>query len=386
MSWETKKLGEVCELYQPQTISKKQMNEQGKYLVYGANGIIGRYNEYNHESSQLLIGCRGTCGSVNVSQPFSWVTGNAMVVKPKFNFIDIKYLEYFFRGAVDLTKAITGAAQPQITRQSLSPVMFSYPTLDEQHAIVGKLDAMFTNIDKSVALTQQTTQEVNSLKKSLLTNLLQPANSDCTKDWRLVTIGDVSSFVRGLTYSKKDEVVKSKTAVLRATNINLPTCEIDLSEIRYISDDVNIKYEKFVKQEDILICTASGSKSHLGKVALIAENLGMAFGGFMGVLRANEKILPDYLYKVLTSPKFIKHLLALSDGSNINNLKFSQIKNFSFKLPEKTKQHAIVKELNTVFSEVKKLKSICVEKEKNCSALKNALLRKMLSEHSEVAS
>ena len=32
----------------------------------------------------------------------------------------------------------------------------------------------------------------------------------------------------------------------------------------------------------LMICTASGSKSHLGKVAYIDDDYGYAFGGFMG--------------------------------------------------------------------------------------------------------
>ena len=55
MTWRTSKLGDVCKMYQPKTISTKQMVKDGKYLVFGANGIIGRYNKYNHEKPQLLI-------------------------------------------------------------------------------------------------------------------------------------------------------------------------------------------------------------------------------------------------------------------------------------------------------------------------------------------
>ena len=46
--WEIKTLGEVCEMYQPKTISGKDMVENGAYPVFGANGIIGRYDKFNH--------------------------------------------------------------------------------------------------------------------------------------------------------------------------------------------------------------------------------------------------------------------------------------------------------------------------------------------------
>ena len=82
-NWTYKKLGEVCEIYQPQTISTEMLVPDGEYLVYGANGIIGRYDKYNHIESEVLLTCRGaTCGSINVSVPYSWINGNAMVIHP----------------------------------------------------------------------------------------------------------------------------------------------------------------------------------------------------------------------------------------------------------------------------------------------------------------
>ena len=71
--WIETTLGEACELYQPQTISSAELVEDGSYPVYGANGIIGRYDKFNHEESQLLVTCRGaTCGTVNITQPYAW--------------------------------------------------------------------------------------------------------------------------------------------------------------------------------------------------------------------------------------------------------------------------------------------------------------------------
>ena len=73
-------LGEIARIYQPQTISSTELTEDG-FLVYGANGIIGKYKEYNHKTEQICITCRGnTCGMVNYTKPMSWITGNAMVI------------------------------------------------------------------------------------------------------------------------------------------------------------------------------------------------------------------------------------------------------------------------------------------------------------------
>mgnify|MGYP000413436738 FL=1 len=40
-------LSEIAQIYQPQTISSTELTEDG-FLVYGANGIIGKYKDYNN--------------------------------------------------------------------------------------------------------------------------------------------------------------------------------------------------------------------------------------------------------------------------------------------------------------------------------------------------
>lgn len=151
--WGKKTLGEVCHLYQPQTIATNCLQPTGKYLVYGANGVIGRYNTYNHESPEVLITCRGaTCGTINISKPFSWINGNAMVVHPKEeNVFDFTFLGRVV-SAIDYSKVITGAAQPQITVTNLRKILISIPPLCDQQIIVAELNSIQTMIDGYKAL------------------------------------------------------------------------------------------------------------------------------------------------------------------------------------------------------------------------------------------
>ncbi|MDR9429059.1 MAG: restriction endonuclease subunit S, partial [Salibaculum sp.] len=150
-------------MYQPKTIGKKDMQADGAYPVFGANGIIGRYHAYNHEEPQLVVGCRGACGSVHMTEPFSWITGNTMVIQPKSASVDLRFLEYFFRGPVDIASAVTGAAQPQITQTSLKPIQVPLPPLEEQKRIVAKLDQAFAALDRARAHAEANLADANSL-------------------------------------------------------------------------------------------------------------------------------------------------------------------------------------------------------------------------------
>ncbi len=114
------------------TITQQQLTESG-YPVYGANGKIGFYSEFNHVEETVLITCRGaTCGTINVCEPKSYVTGNAMSLDdPNPALLTVPYLASVLRvrGVHD---TITGSAQPQITRQSLARVSFPAPPLPLQ--------------------------------------------------------------------------------------------------------------------------------------------------------------------------------------------------------------------------------------------------------------
>ena len=179
--WITSTLQESCDMYQPTTITSKEMVSDGEYSVYGANGVIGCYDRFNHEAPQLLITCRGaTCGSVNVSAPRSWITGNSMVVRPKTPSLDLRFLEYLFRGGIDLGQAITGAAQPQITRANLNPIAFRFPALlFEQQRIVAILDEAFDGIATAKANAEKNLQNARALFESELQSVFAAASKSC---------------------------------------------------------------------------------------------------------------------------------------------------------------------------------------------------------------
>ena len=109
-----KSLCEICSPKQWTTIPTKDFTQEG-YLVYGANGVIGHYSQFNHEKPTILMACRGaSCGAINISEPKSYITGNAMCMDNIDEQIEFEYLAYFLSN-YDYKTIITGGAQPQIT-------------------------------------------------------------------------------------------------------------------------------------------------------------------------------------------------------------------------------------------------------------------------------
>ncbi|MEZ9200798.1 restriction endonuclease subunit S [Vibrio splendidus] len=152
--WGDSTLGDIAELYQPKTISEKEMNKDGLYLVYGANGVVGRYDFYNHESSVVAVTCRGnSCGQINITRPYSWITGNAMVVNPK-SLLPTAYLRHLLNIS-GLENVITGSAQPQITRANLAPMKVIAPHVK---VLEEYTDFVKSNFDKQLAVLDENEQ------------------------------------------------------------------------------------------------------------------------------------------------------------------------------------------------------------------------------------
>ncbi len=167
--WEEKKLGEIAEIYQPQTISQNDFTDDG-FLVYGANGIVGKYKMFNHEHWQTTITCRGsTCGTVNRTVDKSWITGNAMVMNVDNNHLIVKDFFYYLLSNCDFSNCITGSGQPQIVRNPLRDFIVNIPTREEQTRIATILSDMDTEIESLEAQLAKARQLKQGMMQVLLT-------------------------------------------------------------------------------------------------------------------------------------------------------------------------------------------------------------------------
>lgn len=197
--------------------------------------------------------------------------------------------------------------------------------------------------------------------------------------WKIVTLGNLVTFERGLTYSKGDEVASSTIGVLRSNNVDLATHTLNLDEIRYLRSDFEVPSNKRVRKSSLLMCMSNGSKDHLGKVALIDSDIDYAFGGFMGLLIPNESlVLAKYLYYALTSKSFKDYIHSLSDGANINNLKYKDLSSFEIHLPSLSEQQQIVDNLEHGLAKVDELKVIAGKNFEHSIALLQSALKQSL--------
>lgn len=167
--WKRQPLLDCCWPKQWPTLGWADMSQTG-FPVYGANGHIGFAPTFTHEHASIVVGCRGTCGTIQVIPPKSYINGNAMVLEDIDQAIvlpDFLYYALLYRNVSD---AVTGSAQPQITRQSLKRVTFPLPEKAEQAAIVRHLQA----VDVALTRTRKAIEKSERFKRGLMQQLLPP--------------------------------------------------------------------------------------------------------------------------------------------------------------------------------------------------------------------
>lgn len=162
--WISALLGDISELYQPKTISSEDLLTEG-FPVFGANGYIGYYKDYNHKENQVTISARGEgTGTPSFVEGPVWITGNSMVVNVEKQDNITKPFLYAFCLSFDFKPFVTGGAQPQLTREVLKKVNIMLPSLPEQEVI----GSFFQDLDKAIAKQEEKVNQLKESKQTLL--------------------------------------------------------------------------------------------------------------------------------------------------------------------------------------------------------------------------
>ena len=128
--WENKAIMEVFDFKYGKILPTKDFVEDGPIPVYGASKQIGRYTKANCFEPKVLVGSRGNAGFVHRTiEDETYVTNNSFIVEPtkEYSFLRLPYIYESFK-AMDFVAICTGAAQPQLTLNSIASLKYIVPT------------------------------------------------------------------------------------------------------------------------------------------------------------------------------------------------------------------------------------------------------------------
>lgn len=260
-----------------------------------------------------------------------------MVVHPK----EENLLDFAFLGkavsAIDYSKVITGAAQPQITRANLQKVQIVIPTLVEQQTIASELDAVQEMIDGYKAQIA----DLDALAQSIFLDMFgDPVTNP--KGWEIMKIGEISE----VTSSKRiyqSEQTKSGIPFYKISDFpNLieygySDTGIFISQAKY----EELKSQKLVPNESDLLITSRGT---LGLCYIVKDEDCFYFQDGMITWLKNLKstVLSAFLGFMFQSSLFKNQIEKAQNGSTIAYLSIAMIRKFDMIVPPiKLQQHFV---------------------------------------------
>lgn len=338
------KLTEICQPKQWNTLPKSKLEKRG-YPVYGANGIIGYYNKYNHEYPTILITCRGaTCGTVNISKEKAYINGNAMCLDKLSNKVLLKYLYYYLK-FYNFKNVISGSAQPQITIENLRKLYVKITDITKQQKIVDSLE----KIDKIINIRKKQLEKMNLFVKSLFMETFNDPIKN-NMNWEVKKLKDLCLKIGSGATPKGGQSVYIDKGTSFIRSMNVYNGYFKYNGLAHINENHAKQLENVsLKENDILLNITGAS---VARSCIVPKNLLPArVNQHVALIRVNkEKINPIFLNHVFITDSFQKYLLNISasNGATRQAITKQQIEELNIIVPSSKLVDLYVKKVQQI--------------------------------------
>ena len=359
--WKECTIRDIAKIEKGNGISKDQLSEEGDecilygelYTKYKSEIIDEVYSKTKVDSTKLmrsqandvLIPCSGeTAEDIATARCVKMegilLGGDLNIMR--FDKQDGAFMSYQLNGKrkYDIARVAQGVSVVHLYPEHLKSIKVVLPELEEQQKIVNLLSL----IDERIATQNKIIEDLKKLKSAIIDKLLgrvQTAQSD-----RMVKLGEIGKFTRGLTYSAEDIVEDGGIVVVRANNLSNGEAVNFYNEI--VRVDKPISDSQLLKYGDMVICMANGSSALVGKASYYNETTDSiaTIGAFCGIYRSDKKIV-RWLLQTNKYKRVIHKSLQGGNGA-IANLTPNDILGLSFIIP---KQEPSIVELLQGFDE-----------------------------------
>ena len=163
--WEETTLGNLIKIGSGKGLKKDKFVDNGKYPILGANGEIGRTNEYLFDNRLIFTGRVGTLGNVfRVENEKVWLSDNTLIIEP------IKYYNYiyFVLKNEKLSQYNVGSTQPLVRQSDIKEIEIRLTKEKTHIEFETKANLFFNKIYKN----QQQIRTLEKLRDTLLPKLM----------------------------------------------------------------------------------------------------------------------------------------------------------------------------------------------------------------------
>lgn len=394
--WELKKLCEIGKVYNGNSINEKVKKEKYSDLECGipfiatkdinyenkidyANGIRIPFEDKRSfktaPKNTVLICAEGGSAGRKIGFTNQEVCfGNKLFALATNKNIDSRYVYYYYFSAtfqkhfaVELAGIIGG-----VSMNKFKNLEIPLPSLPEQQSIVALLDETFTAIAKARANAEQNIKNA----KELFESYLQGVFNTKLHGSQFETLDSLCELIVDCEH-KTAPTQETGYPSIRTPNIGKGV--LILEGVNRVSEKTYNEWtRRAIPQTDDLILAR---EAPAGNIAVIPENVNVCLGQRTVLIRPKKhKLISKFLAYLVLSNDVQKQLLSHSTGATVEHINMKDIRAFKiYNLSALPEQKTIVRQLDGLSAETKKLEAIYQKKIKNLEELKKAILQKAFS-------
>ena len=383
--WQTKKLGELCDVIAGQSPEGKFYNKSKKGLPFYqgkkefGEKFIGEPKTWTTkitkeaQSGDILMSVRAPVGPVNFSTEKICIGRGLAAIKIGKD-IDKDFLFNFLQMFESKIIGNAGAVFNSINKYQIKNIEIPLPPLPEQKCIVKILDEAFEKIEKGKENTERNLKNSKELFESYLQNVF--ANDVAQKNLGDKNLFQIIDGDRGKNYPKKTDFYNEGYCLFLNTK-NVRPNGFSLETKMFITEAKdNLLGNGKLKRNDVLLTT----RGTIGNIAVYDENVpfeNIRINSGMLIFRPNTKLItPEYLFAVFQSGIMKSQIKQHVSGAAQPQLPIKTLVNFSIPVPKSvSEQKSIVKKLDALSEQTKKLEGVYKKKLADLDELRKSVLK-----------
>ena len=356
-------LDECCDINYGTRVVRAQVSGN-EYPVYGGGGETFRIDKYNREDCLVVSRFAMSPQCTRFVEGKFFLNDSGLTVSTKQNsklsqgLLDI----YLLANNNTIYSLGRGSAQRNLDVKAFRKLPISYPvSLDEQKAIVAKINAEFAKIDQIKHNAETALKDALLLFDSALNELFISQD-----DWRMIKLGDVCSIASSLVdptlpqYANMPHIGGANIVSTTGEFIDVKTvAEESLESGKYLFDNSVVLYNKI--------------RPYLKKISI--PNFSGLCSADMYPLTPNELITRDFLKYLLLTKKFTEYAIAGSARAGMPKVNRKHLFGYECGIPDIEEQKRICIKLQKLLEKAKNLRCNCELIEKESDQLKLAILK-----------
>lgn len=334
--WEVKRLGNICSHFKSgESITSKDISENGKYPVYGGNGLRGYSAKYTHDGSYILIGRQGAlCGNINYVEGKSYISEHAIAVQTTEDLSWLRYKLDFW----NLNRYSESSAQPGLSVAKLIRYKLSVPPLAEQQKIAEVLGTWDKAIEKQTQLIKKLELRKKGLMQQLLTG--KKRMPGFSGEWKKVRLKEI--FIEG------SKIPVDSTSRYKKISIGLYKKGISYVDDNKVKADIRPFYVR--EKGEIII----GKQNYFnGSIAIVNDKFdGTICSNAIMSFRVKNLFNLKFIYEAISQPDYLKKREMMANGTGQKELSEKDFLNFDIVVPSFEEQIAIAQILTAADREI----------------------------------